>query len=479
MNQQTNVSEPAPGQVNAAGSPLYGLGAANPLSLHMAVVQLLIGLIVLFSKMNGLQQLCGIIVMGILAIAFIAAFVRIASFQMAPRPSREPSARIASERRPPHVVTPQTASEPELNEEAALSLIADLEELPDRVRRLPFGIVMDFDEERFIYTLVKLKTAVKSLIAARTSSSRSPEAEASHSQSLQLSSPARASAAVETAFPEAEAPAREGRLPEEPEAIHAVLVPHEEAGTPASNLALEGSQLAGEVSAPPAYDGEQPIEEPLPEPSALQAIPTAPPAEAPDDTFHSGAAVHLEAGEGSREEGEPAGAGSAEAVNVSAAGASTEQLEPAAPEPPPPISGAEAIAEARRALRKGDVEAAIGLLRNVGSADAASAEARELLGIALYRSGDEAGALEALNTAVSLDPQRASAHYNLAVVLNNAGNVDAARLHADLALDLKPDYAAALQLRDRLAETGAGGSAPVTAASKGAALDPRGSGAHP
>ena len=404
MNQNLDTSHGSPVAQSPPLSSQIASPGVNSLSLYLAVVQLLFALVVLLSKMNGFQQLCGLIVMGTLALASLAAFVKLTSPSIRPMGARTSPSRPTVERPLPHALTPQATPEPELNEDAALSLIADLEDLPDRVRRLPFGIVMDFDEERFIYTLVKLKTAVKALIAARSAGPATSYAEP-------------VVPAPGTAVPSAPSPADDQeRMPTDlepsgaPEAAHAPEDEHP--SVPAEDVDVVASPTMAEASAAP----------PLQEASAAE---------------------HASAG------------------------------------PTASRAVAEIIAEARRALRSGEVEAAVSLLTNVGPGDVASAEASELLGIALFRLGDQEGALKALRAAVDEDPSRASAHYNLAVVLNTTGDTGGARLHADLALDLKPDYAAALQLRQRLSHAAGAEDAAVTAASRAVLPDPRGSAARP
>ncbi len=132
--------------------------------------------------------------------------------------------------------------------------------------------------------------------------------------------------------------------------------------------------------------------------------------------------------------------------------------EPITVEPEPLL--VESVTEARDALRHGDAESAIRVLKNKLGRDGEDAEAAELLGIAYERSGDLDSALEAMRVAVLTDPKRASSHYNYAVLLAKADRLLDAYRQNEVALRLNPQYSAArdyqktLQSRITTGQTG-------------------------
>ncbi|MGC8666779.1 MAG: tetratricopeptide repeat protein [Chthonomonadales bacterium] len=485
MNQNTQNTGPSSPPENAPQASPSAPNITPSLCIHLAAVQLLLALVVLLSKMNGLQQLCGVIIMGILALASLATFVKLAAPHATPAvlPTRQSYA--PTDRRLSHGLGMATAAEPELSEDAALSLIADLEDQLDRLRRLPFGVVMDFDEERFIYTLVKLKTAVKSLVAGRTPAPAAPERASSPlPEAVGVGSPASSPTTHGHTIPEpvpmedrADLPERNGSFPED-------VLTAGQAAPPSLPIASEAPVPGGTGHLAPPTGEEYPA---WPDAEAPAAPGTAEePSHAMYHEEEPGTPSFPVAPVGGPEPEQPVSAPPQPPAEGPLEAAEAPGPEPSIQHPVEPdlrtpmaVTGTEAIAEARRALRRGDVEAAIALLQNVEPADSASAEASELLGIALYHSGDQEGALDALQRAVAHDPRRASAHYNLAVVLKTAGDIHSARLHADLALDLKPDYAAARQLREQLVDAVSRSSPPATSASRAAAQDPHGSAAHP
>jgi tetratricopeptide (TPR) repeat protein len=106
-------------------------------------------------------------------------------------------------------------------------------------------------------------------------------------------------------------------------------------------------------------------------------------------------------------------------------------------------------------LRQGRLTAAISELEAVVVRAPETAEAHSQLGRALLASGRPLEAAAALNRAVALRPDAAELRYNLALALQHLGrNGDAAR-ELERAVAQRPDFAAAHDLRARLAREGA------------------------
>ncbi len=112
---------------------------------------------------------------------------------------------------------------------------------------------------------------------------------------------------------------------------------------------------------------------------------------------------------------------------------------------------------ARAAFQKqqaGDIEAAIGLYREVVAQDESHATAHHLLGVCLFYRARHAEARTAISRAVALQPDYAEAWSNLGVVLYELSALAEAEAAYRKAVTLKPDYVEAWSnlgntLRDR------------------------------
>jgi serine/threonine protein kinase/tetratricopeptide (TPR) repeat protein len=92
---------------------------------------------------------------------------------------------------------------------------------------------------------------------------------------------------------------------------------------------------------------------------------------------------------------------------------------------------------------------AVGYFRAAVAVRPGSAEARSILGLALFYSNDSDGAIAAYREAIALDPKFAIAHINLADALSRKGDYDAAVAAYSECLRLQPDIAEAWAKRGR------------------------------
>ncbi len=93
-----------------------------------------------------------------------------------------------------------------------------------------------------------------------------------------------------------------------------------------------------------------------------------------------------------------------------------------------------------RALRQGNLEAAIKRFRQAVEANPRSAPAQQSLGGALGRQGDAEGAVRHYSASLALEPENPALHYNLGTVLVGQGEDRRAIRHFRAALELAPDY---------------------------------------
>ena len=93
-----------------------------------------------------------------------------------------------------------------------------------------------------------------------------------------------------------------------------------------------------------------------------------------------------------------------------------------------------------RALRQGNVEAAIQRFEKAVAANPRSAPAHQSLGGALARQGDTEGAVRHYSASLALEPENPALHYNLGTVLVERGESEQAIRHFRAAISLAPDY---------------------------------------
>jgi tetratricopeptide (TPR) repeat protein len=104
----------------------------------------------------------------------------------------------------------------------------------------------------------------------------------------------------------------------------------------------------------------------------------------------------------------------------------------------------------RAALQQGQSGQAVNLLKELVNAGTATAEAYELLGMALAMTGNSAAARKAFIESTHKDPSRISAHYNYAVFLAATGDLDEAAEENRTVLFLSPQHPGALALQKKL-----------------------------
>ncbi len=93
-----------------------------------------------------------------------------------------------------------------------------------------------------------------------------------------------------------------------------------------------------------------------------------------------------------------------------------------------------------RALRQGNLEAAVARFRKAVAANPRSAPAHQSLGGVLARQGDPEGAVRHYSASLALEPENPALHYNLGTVLVGQGEHEQAIRHFRAALALAPDY---------------------------------------
>ncbi len=93
-----------------------------------------------------------------------------------------------------------------------------------------------------------------------------------------------------------------------------------------------------------------------------------------------------------------------------------------------------------RAMRQGNVDAAVERFRRAVAANPRSAPAQQALGAALARQGDAEGAIAHYSASLALEPENPTLHYNLGTVLVERGEDGQAIRHFEAALELAPDY---------------------------------------
>ena len=93
-----------------------------------------------------------------------------------------------------------------------------------------------------------------------------------------------------------------------------------------------------------------------------------------------------------------------------------------------------------RALRAGQIEAAIDRYRQAIEANPRSADAHRALGSALLRQGDRQGAVLHYSNALALEPENPDLQYNLGTTLVELGQDDQAIRHFEAALALAEDF---------------------------------------
>jgi tetratricopeptide (TPR) repeat protein len=103
--------------------------------------------------------------------------------------------------------------------------------------------------------------------------------------------------------------------------------------------------------------------------------------------------------------------------------------------------------QAFAAHRRGDLEEAERLYRQVLEAAPASFAARHMLGVLRAQSGDTSEALELIGAALALKPDAPEALFNYGNVLKGAGRLDEALAAYDRAVSVRPDYPAARAAR--------------------------------
>lgn len=343
--------------------------------------ELLIALVVIFSRMSaGFQFLC-VLLMAVPMLAIVGVALRTAFPQRANQLDQS-------------AVLPIVEGEPIGNHEA-LNLVSRLEELADNTRRFPLNITTGFDDEQFTYTTVKLRAAVQNLLTDVPAIAESAPSNPAMQPAAPIEPP-------QPHVPLAAIPLLEAETPTEPVAEE---IPAE--------LVAAGAELVAEAVTP------EPADE-IAAPEIAEAAKVPEPVEQTEAT-------------------EPA----AEVAAPNPVAEQTE-VEPL-PEPEPEdLGGASddptaAITAAREALRRRDSDEAIRLLTSINRA----AEASELLGIAYELAGNRPAALDALKVAIQTESDRASAHFNYAVILAKEQRLDEAAREAQRALELNPDYTSA------------------------------------
>ena len=101
----------------------------------------------------------------------------------------------------------------------------------------------------------------------------------------------------------------------------------------------------------------------------------------------------------------------------------------------PALSPAPTIQAARKLLRTGQVDEALGQLKQLVEGKTANADAMSILGVAYAWKRDFSQAEEALRCALDMSPESAAIHYNLSLVLHQRGKYMEASWEAQKCLD--------------------------------------------
>ena len=115
----------------------------------------------------------------------------------------------------------------------------------------------------------------------------------------------------------------------------------------------------------------------------------------------------------------------------------------------PALSPGPTIQTARKLLRTGQVDEALGQLKQLAEGRTANADAMSILGVAYARKRDFSQAEEALRSALDMSPESAAIHYNLSLVLHQRGKYVEASWEAQKCLD--GGYPVPQSFLDRLA----------------------------